>query len=174
MQKLMRKNLKFEAAREAIGHLVRRRILTHAFFMAGFPTETRREVEATAAFARTIDAHSASFFIVNPFKGTELARMAQAQGKRDASSLGASNYFDPRVADLRISEVPPDELRRIVRRATRDFYLCRPARIGRILRDVPRKRQLLFLAVLVLMRAFFPGAIRLERRLLLGKKAAPR
>jgi radical SAM superfamily enzyme YgiQ (UPF0313 family) len=169
MQRLMRKNLKFGAAREAIRHLVRRRILTHAFFMAGFPTETREEARATAAFARTIDAHSASFFIVNPFQGTELAAMAAAKGRRDASALGASNYFDPRVADLGISEVPPDELRAIVRRATRDFYLTRPARLWRIARDVPRKRQLLFLAVLVLMRAFFPGAIRLERRLLLGK-----
>jgi radical SAM superfamily enzyme YgiQ (UPF0313 family) len=169
MQRLMRKNLKFEAAREAIGHLVRRRILTHAFFMAGFPTETRAEALATAAFSRTIDAHSASFFIVNPFKGTELAAMAAETGKRDASTLGASNYFDPRVADLGISEVAPDELRKIVRRATRDFYLRRPARVWRVLRDVPRKRQLLFLAFLVLTRAFVPGAIRLERRLLLGR-----
>lgn len=169
MQKLMRKNLDFTLARENIGHLVKRGILTHAFFMVGFPTETLAEVEQTARFSQTINAHSASFFIVNPFKGTELARMVAEAGKSDASSLGASNYFDPRVADLQISQVKPDDLRRIVRQATRNFYLLRPQRIWRILRDVPRKRQLVFLGFLVIMRAFFPGAIHLERRLILGR-----
>ena len=171
MQKLMRKNLDFEKARENIRHFVKRRFLTHAFFMVGFPTETLPEMEATSAFAMTIDSHSASFFIVNPFKGTELARMLKEKGKAGATSQGPSNYFDPSIADLGISEVPPETLRGLVSRSTRDFYLRRPLRILRVLRDVPRKRQLMFLLFLVAARAFFPGAIRWERRLFLGKKA---
>jgi len=169
MQHLMRKNLNLDRAREGVSELVKQRILTHAFFMIGFPTETVEEAHATAAFARTIDAHSASFFIVNPFKGTELSRLVEADDARSPSLPGPSGYFDPRVADLQISAIPPDTLRRIVKHATRDFYLRHPLRIWRILRDVPRKRQLLFLAFLVAMRAFFPGAIRLERRILFGK-----
>lgn len=171
LQHLMRKNLNLDKARESVRELVRQRILTHAFFMVGFPTETAREAEATVAFAQTIEAHSASFFIVNPFKGTELSRMTTAAEGRSGILSGASGYFDPRVADLALSAIPPDTLRRIVRHATRDFYLQHPVRVWRILRDVPRKRQLLFLAFLVAMRAFFPGALRLERRILFGKSA---
>jgi len=171
MQQLMRKNLNLDMARDGVRELVKQRILTHAFFMIGFPTETSEEAHATAAFARTIDAHSASFFIVNPFKGTELSSLVAADDARTTSLPGPSGYFDPRVADLAISAIPPDELRRIVRNATRDFYLTRPSRIWRILHDVPRRQQLLFLALLVIMRAFFPGAIKLERRILFGKNA---
>lgn len=174
LQKLMHKNLNIDRARDAVRELVRQRILTHVFFMVGFPTETAEEARATAAFARTLDAHSASFFIVNPFKGTQLARMMGAEGKRNASLLGASGYFDPRAADLAISAILPDELRHIVRKATRDFYLLQPLRIWRILRDLPRKRQLIFLGVLVAMRSFFPRAIHQERRLLQWKRNCSR
>lgn len=174
LQKLMHKNLSLDKAREGVSELVRQRILTHAFFMIGFPTETPAEASATAAFARTIDAHSASFFIVTPFKGTPLAKIIAADGKLNATQPGAANYFDPRVADLAISEIRPAVLRRIVSNATRDFYLKHPARIWRILRDVPRKQQLFFLATLVVMRAFFPWAIHLERRLFQRKSTGSR
>lgn len=174
LQQLMHKNLNLDKARKGVQELVTQRILTHAFFMVGFPTETAEEARATAAFARTTAAHSASFFIVTPFKGTPLSRMIESDGRQDASLLGASNYFDPRVADLKISEMTPDELRRIVRNATRDFYLLHPLRIWRILRDLPRKRQLIFLGILVAMRSFFPGAIHQERRLLQWKRTCSR
>jgi len=174
MQQLMRKNLNIDKARIAVSELVKQRILTHVFFMVGFPTETTAEATATATFSRTIDAHSASFFIVNPFMGTELSRLATADHTRSSLVTGPSGYFDPRVADLEISAIPPNKLRCIVRKATRDFYLKHPTRIWRSLRDVPRRRQLLFLAVLVATRAFFPSAIRLERWLLLrGKTVVP-
>jgi radical SAM superfamily enzyme YgiQ (UPF0313 family) len=159
----MRKNLKFEKAKESIRMLVERRILTHAFFLVGFPTETEEEVQATIDFSREIEAHTASFFIVNPFKGTELADMVEEMGKMPTADYRVSGYFDPTVADLGISEVEPARLRQMVGQATRDFYLQNPRRIGRILRDLPRKRQLPFLAFLWANRAFMPRAIKFER-----------
>jgi radical SAM superfamily enzyme YgiQ (UPF0313 family) len=163
MQKLMRKNLKFEQCKESIRMLVNRRILTHAFFLVGFPTETEEEVQATIDFSREIEAHTASFFIVNPFKGTELADMVEAAGKEATGDYLVKGYFDPTVADLGISEVPPARLREMVGKATRDFYLKHPERIYRILRDLPTKSQLPFLLMLWMNRAFVPGAIRFER-----------
>ena len=163
VQKLMRKNLKFEKAKESIRMLVDRRILTHAFFLVGFPSETEEEVQATIDFSKEIEAHTASFFIVNPFKGTELADMVEEAGSMPTKDYKVSGYFDPRVADLAISEVAPDRLREMVGRATRDFYLKKPKRMLRILRDIPNKRQLPFLAFLWANRAFMPKAIRFER-----------
>ena len=163
MQKVMRKNLKFEQAKESIRLLVERRILTHAFFLVGFPSETEEEVRATIDFSKEIDAHTASFFIVNPFKGTELADMVEEMGKMPTSDYRVSGYFDPTVADLGISEVAPERLRELVGEATRDFYVKNPRRIARIFRDLPRKRQLPFLAFLWANRAFMPKAIKFER-----------
>lgn len=163
MQKVMRKNLKFEKAKESIRLLVDRGILTHAFFLVGFPTETEEEIQATIDFSREIEAHTASFFIVNPFKGTELADMVEEMGKTPTADYRVSGYFDPTVADLGICEVPADRLREMVAGATRDFYLKNPKRIYRIFRDLPRKRQLPFLAFLWANRAFMPKAIKFER-----------
>jgi radical SAM superfamily enzyme YgiQ (UPF0313 family) len=163
MQKVMRKNLKFEKCKEAIRLLVNRRILTHAFFLVGFPTETEEEVQATIDFSDEIEAHTASFFIVNPFKGTELADMVEERGGQATGDYLVKGYFDPTVADLGISEVPPEKLRKMVNRATRNFYLKHPERVWRIIRDLPTKSQLPFLLFLWGNRAFVPGAIRFER-----------
>ncbi len=163
MQKVMRKNLKFEKAKESIRWLVDRRILTHAFFLVGFPSETEEEVQATIDFSKEIDAHTASFFIVNPFKGTELADMVEDMGKMPTSDYKVSGYFDPTVSELAISEVDPARLREMVGQATRDFYVGNPKRIFRIFRDLPRKRQLPFLGFLWANRAFMPSAIKFER-----------
>ena len=163
MQKVMRKNLKFDKCKESIRQLVKRRILTHAFFLVGFPTETEEEVQATIDFSKEIDAHTASFFIVNPFKGTELADMVEEAGGEATGDYTVSGYFDPTVAELGISEVAPEKLREMVGRATRDFYLKQPKRLYRIVRDLPRKSQIPFLAFLWANRAFLPGAIKFER-----------
>jgi radical SAM superfamily enzyme YgiQ (UPF0313 family) len=165
MQKYMRKNLKFENAKRSIKWLTDRRILTHAFFLVGFPTETEEEIQATIEFSKEITAHTASFFIVNPFKGTELADIVEKRGGKATQDYRVSGYFDPEAANLGISEVAPDKLREMVARATRDFYLKKPGRLFRILRDIPRKSQIPFLAFLWANRAFMPKAIKFERGL---------
>lgn len=165
MQKYMRKNLRFEQCKESIRLLVKNRILTHAFFLVGFPTETEEEIQATIDFSKEIEAHTASFFIVNPFKGTELADIVEERGHETTADYRVSGYFDPSVANLGISEVHPDKLREMVGRATRDFYLKKPVRLLRILRDLPRKSQIPFLAFLWANRAFMPKAIKCERAL---------
>ena len=77
--------------------LVDRRILTHAFFMVGFPTETEEEVQATIDFSKEIDAHTASFFIVNPFKGTELADMVEERGGKATGDYLVTASMDKTV-----------------------------------------------------------------------------
>ena len=149
--------------RRASGCLVERRILTHAFFLVGFPTETEEEVQATIDFSKEIAAHTASFFIVNPFKGTELADMVEEAGGEATGDYLVKGYFDPSVADLGISEVSPERLRVMVGKATRDYYMKNPKRMYRIVRDLPTKTQLPFLLFLWANRAFMPGAIRFER-----------
>jgi radical SAM superfamily enzyme YgiQ (UPF0313 family) len=71
-QKLVRKNLKADRARDAVEWARKHGIEVSGFFMIGFPGETVEEVQATLDFA--VDAPFDSIFvsIVAPFKGTKL------------------------------------------------------------------------------------------------------
>lgn len=55
-------------------------IRTNAFYIFGFPGETREQIQQTFRFAREMKTHMAYFFIANPLPGTELYRQAQEQG----------------------------------------------------------------------------------------------
>ena len=46
------------------------------YFIMGFPTETAEDIEMTIRFARESKLAVASFFYLNPFPGTEVAKMA--------------------------------------------------------------------------------------------------
>lgn len=72
LQRLSKKNLKVERVRRVIDRAVDLGLFTRGFFMLGFPTETRDEMEATIRFAVRSRLHEALFFIVTPFGGTVL------------------------------------------------------------------------------------------------------
>lgn len=164
IQSVIKKNLNLERVRQSINSLVRRRILTNLFFMIGLPTETKEDVLATARFANTTNAHSATFIFANPFPGTEFGRISAEQGNPSVYDSESANYFDPRTADLIISDVAPDEIRAIVRKAYLSTYI-RPQRLWRIFRDTPRRRQLPFFAMVILTRALglFPRVFQWKR-----------
>ena len=71
-QKLVRKNLKADRAREAVEWARNYGIEVSGFFMIGFPGETVQEVQATLDFAVTAPFDSIFVSIVAPFKGTKL------------------------------------------------------------------------------------------------------
>ena len=76
LQKLIKKNLNIPRVTEAIRTAVKLRIFTTGYFMIGFPTETREEIEATIDYACRSLLHSALFFTVIPHPATELGRTA--------------------------------------------------------------------------------------------------
>lgn len=71
-QKLVRKNLKIERARQSLTWARDNNIEVSGFFMIGFPGETRAEVNATLDFALSEPFDSVFVSIVAPFKGTKL------------------------------------------------------------------------------------------------------
>ncbi len=172
VQGVIRKHLNLGKTRENIALLARRQILTNLFVMVGFPTETREEVLASIGYACDSEAHSATFFYANPLPGTELARMVRERGQEGDWTREPTNYFDPQTADLGISDVPPSELRAIVRKGYWRFYVLRPQRLWWILRKTSNKRQLLFIAFVILGRTFglYPWALPGRRPQVLGKQ----
>jgi len=130
LQKLLRRNLKFENINNMIEVAVKNGIHAEGFFMIGHPTETREEMLDTIHFAANSHLHSAAFSIAIPQKGTEL--FSKYIGKNSPQSLGQGYY----EYDSSISQVPPDEVRKLLAYTFRKFYL-RPKRIFRIIKTFP-------------------------------------
>ena len=143
LQKLVRKNLILEKARESINYASEIGIISTGFFMLGFPTETREEVLRTIRFALKLKLHTAQFFLVTPFLGTEMATIFSESYKGVTDEF---MDFDYNKGRYNISEVETEELFRLQRRANLKFYF-RPSVAWRILRDYPDKRNVLARAV---------------------------
>jgi len=81
VQKYIKKNLNLKKVNEMINACAKLGIFTRGFFMLGFPTETEEEIKKTIWFAVRSKLHTAYFFIVTPFKGTELGKIANPTDK---------------------------------------------------------------------------------------------
>lgn len=79
-------------------------ILQNGFFMLGFPGETREELKTTIKYALDSKLHTAQFFVVNPFEGTELAEQARALGEDFSTDPEIFSYFR---AENTLCGVPP-------------------------------------------------------------------
>ena len=126
-----------------------RNVLTSGFFMLGFATETEAEMRATIDFAVSSKLHTAFFFVVTPFGGTEMFDHVVDTMGAEATDLGGTGmYWRPKH---NLSEVSDAKFRRIRRLAYLRFYGS-PRRVLRIWKAHPRKRDLLQYAWLVASR----------------------
>jgi radical SAM superfamily enzyme YgiQ (UPF0313 family) len=71
----VKKGITIEQVREARRILAENFIDFDAFFMIGFPWETKQDIERTMEFMKELDPDTASFFNVIPYPGTELYDM---------------------------------------------------------------------------------------------------
>jgi len=152
LQKLIKKNVDFEKTIQAIRTARSLGILTHGAFMLGFPTETEEEMLRTVRFATEAELHTAAFFRVMPFKGSELYRMAVESGVRIEEDWDSYEYYK---SPINLSAAPEETLTRIRKAAYRRFYLS-PRRLVRLFWRLPNKRALLpYFALVFIKRAFF-------------------
>jgi len=116
LKNLVKKPVNLEKTREMVEVIKRLGIETNGYFIIGFPGETREQIMNTVNYARSLELDRCYIFIFTPLPGTPLAKMAMNQGKlpADHDFENANNYFLPRLA---LSEVAPDELLKIHRRA---------------------------------------------------------
>ncbi len=108
--------LKVVSAARALG------IRTRAFFMLGFPEETRDQMRKTVDLALRLDPDSAQFTSVTPYPGTPMWVDVRQGQKEDYASYDGHK---PTGVNTLLS---PDELGAEIKRAYRRFYL-RPRRI---------------------------------------------
>ncbi len=154
IQKLVRKNIDLELAKEIVNLTASRRIVTGTFNMLGFPTETEDEMAQTVEYAVSLKNHLASFFYLNPFPGTEIAR-SDPRISEKVNELEFKNYSG---LAINLSSVPDNVLMDMKRTAYRRFYFS-PVRIARIMRDIPKNSSML-LSTYVVIRLSFQNYVR--------------
>jgi radical SAM superfamily enzyme YgiQ (UPF0313 family) len=153
LQKKIKKNLDLGKVREMIQISDRLNIICHGFFMLGFPTETKEEMLQTVDFALTAPLHTANFFIVQPFEGTDIYNMFKEQHSELTLDPKHYNYYE---ANFEIYEIPRKHIQNIIKDAHKRFFFT-PWRLLKLIRLIPRKSTL------------FRGALRLVYRGFLGK-----
>jgi radical SAM superfamily enzyme YgiQ (UPF0313 family) len=164
LQHLIGRNGNVAGVLSMIDYIRKSGMVTHGFFMFGFPTETREEMEATVETALKANLVTAAFHTVAPYPGTRLFKTWQEKS-------GQSN-FDMRElffksSTYNLSEVPTPELHRIIKRVFRTFYWNR-RRLLDILRLAPRKRDVLTSVVFHLF--LDPRILRIKERIT-GRKS---
>jgi len=153
LQKMLRKNVNIEKIRRNISLARKAGIICQGFFMLGFPTETREELQRTVDFAVDSDLHAAHLFIVNAYEGTALAELAKSLGKRVHSDF-EDTYMSSGFNNL--TDLSDDELNAIRRKGIWRFWL-KPSRGWAIVRDYPDKSRFPNILAVLLKRLMLRG-----------------
>ena len=116
LKKIVKKPVDLKRTQEMVKIIKKLGIETSGYFIIGFPGETRQQIMNTINYARSLELDRCYIFIFTPLPGTPLAQLAFEKEllKSDYDFENANNYFLPRI---KLSEVEPDELFKIHRRA---------------------------------------------------------
>jgi radical SAM superfamily enzyme YgiQ (UPF0313 family) len=93
IRKLIKKGNTNEDVERGVEILKKYRIEVATFFMFGFPTETREDIEQTVAFMKKLDPYTAHCNIATPDPGTEFMDLVQAQNLMPAHITDWSMHY---------------------------------------------------------------------------------
>jgi radical SAM superfamily enzyme YgiQ (UPF0313 family) len=151
LQTVMKKHLKIDKVERIVDYIASKGVMVHGAFMLGFPSETEAEMQATIDWAARSSFHTAAFFRVIPFKGTELFRQVEHAGFELPTDWSA---YEPYQSEINLSAVPEDRIFKLRKNAYRRFYL-NPKRMWRIFKAIPNKANMIpFLTLLFARRAY--------------------
>jgi anaerobic magnesium-protoporphyrin IX monomethyl ester cyclase len=134
MSNLIKKPLKLDKVREVNAACARLGIHRNAYFIIGFPGETRAQIQHTVDFARELKLNLCTMFIYNPLPGSPLFDESVRQGLiTEESFFEAGNLYFSSSIDS--PEWTGEELEKIIRSLWFRHYLGvlrHPYLVGRI------------------------------------------
>ncbi len=129
IQKLMKKNLNIPKIIENIKYASNLGIIINAFFMLGFPTETKEDMMETLRIASMPEIDLCNFFVTIPQYGTELHELAKQIGVLP-QGVGF-DVFKYHNTPINCSAVPDDEFEQIKKLAEKIIIEKKPhGRLG--------------------------------------------
>lgn len=131
----MKKNLTKEKIEEKVALIRECGLEVSGFFIIGYPTETRDDIDKTIDFALTLDLKRAGFSLFKPFPGTEITQNLIEKGElKEISDKDWSRFI---LADAIYA--PPgftrEEMRKLRRKALTRFYF-RPKIVFKFIQEI--------------------------------------
>lgn len=125
----IKKGITLEQSRKAVKLCKSLGIKTYLYFLVGFPWDTESTIKDSIEFAQELDGDFVDFFIVYPFRGTELEEVA-----RQYNLLDNKNYFKNAYSDVAMDTflISKSRLKFLRKKALKSFYL-RPKYIFRMM-----------------------------------------
>ncbi|MCK6504351.1 B12-binding domain-containing radical SAM protein [Myxococcota bacterium] len=132
---LLRKDVTVDQARRAFADTRAAGLRSLAYVILGAPGEDGAAVQRTVAFCRELGATYVQFSTLTAMPGTPLFL-----GSAGGSGVASASVRNPVDGDLHrptVTDLPPEELARLLRQAWVGFYL-RPRPLARVTRDAVR------------------------------------
>ena len=124
VMKKIKKSMDHQQMQEIREYCKKLGIKTFGFFMIGFPFETKENILETIDYAKALDTEIVEFNKVIPYSKTELFDMMVEDGSLLADSVfDAQSYHDGTITTHKVGDLSPDELKTLIKRAYRQYYL---------------------------------------------------
>ena len=120
------KGIKIEAAYETVRMIKNAGIRAKSYFMLGYPTETKEEMEKTIKLSQDLGLDYANFSIVTPFYGTPLYDYLKENNMLKSTNWDDYHFASPKT--IYRKDIKDEELLALCARAHKEFWY-RPIQI---------------------------------------------
>ena len=134
--RLIKKGVTVEQIRNACRVLKQNKIRVSAFFMIGFPWETKKDIYKTVSLMKELDPHSASLSVVTPYPGTELYDTCLSEGLL-ADNMDWSTFFHQSPDMYLTKNLTKEETFEVIEDAEKIFDAHNDRKIRELLRSNP-------------------------------------
>lgn len=147
--KRVKKGLDLDRAIEIVRMARSMGIITHGYFIVGFPGDSSETMRRTIDFAKRLNPHYASFAICTPLPGTEMYDDIVRHGvfMEDVSEGIDSGLFALKVF-FRYGDTKPEQVAQYCERAWKEFY-CRLGKVIDVLATIRSRGEFLWLTRVV-------------------------
>jgi len=118
--KMIKKGISIDLVREKVNLLNRAGIRVIGYFIIGFPTETKEEIENTLKFSLELPLFRAGYFILCPYPGTKIYDQIKEKYKIKREDI---DFMDFRRFKNNLSELSYEKLRKFNKYMYFRFYL---------------------------------------------------
>ena len=145
MLKRIKKGLDLDRAIEIVRMARSLGMVTHGYFIIGFPGDSPETMQRTIDFAKQLDPHYASFSICTPLLGTEMYNDIAHHGVflEDISEGIEEGFFALKVF-FQYGDTKPEQVVQYCERAWKEFY-SRPRKIIDVLMTIRSRGEFLWL-----------------------------
>ncbi len=145
MLKRIKKGLDLDRAIEIVRMARSLGMVTHGYFIIGFPGDSPETMQRTIDFAKRLDPHYASFSICTPLPGTEMYNDIARHGVflEDVSEGIDEGLFALKVF-FQYGDTKPGQVAQYCERAWKEFY-SRPRKIIDVLTTIRSRGEFLWL-----------------------------